>query len=216
MQQQNPYPIVEETLVVPHPATFEHIRQTERTPWMPSDDATQVKKSKEMSVMCCVAEIEVLDRYGEPISMMPAVIHKAWDVKKKKWQSDIACSELRPDRMMTERKSIGGNIPGLMDVRFGKAIAAYEAWLVKEGRDLPIVLLTDMVYPQAINMLIARNVKSIQALAALTDKELDDWRQHLLAHRFERMAGIVKKFREKAQERLARHGIGEAKPKKAA
>lgn len=204
---ENVSTIVEETATIPHPATFGEVKLLDRTQWMPSDDAIHLPKSKEMSVRCQIVEIEIYDDYGEVISAVPAVRHQAFNAKAKKWHTDLSVSELRADNYMTEKKSIGADIPGLKQ-RFGTAIAEYERWLVKEGRDLPIVLIADQVYPQAINALVWRGVKTVNALAALTDAELAVLRQALLAQKYERLSGLVEKFRDKARARLAALGVG--------
>ena len=144
--------------------------------------------------------------------------HQGWDTKQKKWQPDKAVSELRADRYMTEKKTEGDDVPGLKQ-RFGSAIAEYEQYLVKEGRELPIVLIADQVYPQAINALICLGVKTVQALASLTDAELNTLRVSLEKQKFVRMATLVAKFREKAQAKLAALGAkpaARAKPEKQA
>jgi hypothetical protein len=214
--------INEETLVVRHPATYTNVKIIDCTQWMPADDATPVKGSREMSVRCMIAEVVTYDDYDEPLSTVAAVKHQSYDAKKKKWHTDVAFSELLPDRLMTEHKQhVPGGIPGLKQ-RFGAAIAAYEAWLVKEGRDLPIVLIADEVYPQAINALICRGVRTVNALAVLTDTELATLRAALEAMKLPRMAGLVEKFRDKARAKLVRLGvtpaaeIGSGRPKKAA
>lgn len=203
-------PIPEETLVVPHPATFGAVKVMDRTDWRPADDATPVPKSREMSVRCRIVEVEILDDYGEVMSCAPAVKHQSFDAKAKKWHTDVSVSELRADRFMTEKKQ-NGDIPGLKQ-RFGAAIAEYEAWLIKEGRDLPIVLIADQVYPQAINALICRGVKTVNALASLSDAELAVIKTALEKQRFDRMAGLVAKFRDKALAKLRGLGGGEADP----
>lgn len=203
--------IVEELGNAPHPATFGAVRLFDRTQWMPSDDAIRVPKSTEMSVRCQIVEIEIHDDYGEVVSCVPAVRHQAFNAKQKKWHTDVSVSELRAGHFMTEKKSIGANIIGLKQ-RFGTAIAEYERWLVKEGRDLPIVLLADQVYPQAINMLRARGVLTVNALAGQTDAELAVLRQALLAQKYERLSGLVEKFRDKARGRLAALGVKPAAP----
>lgn len=209
-------PIPEETLVVPHPSTFGEVKVLERTQWRWADDATPVPKTngKVMSVRCRMVEIVTLDDYGEEMSCAPAVQHQGYDVKAKKWQTDLAVSELRADRYMTEKKQ-NGDIPGLKQ-RFGSAIAEYQQWLVKEGRDLPIVLIADEVYPQAINALICRGVKTVQQLANLSDGELGALKTALEKQKFDRMASLVAKFREKAQMRLRALGIDAGTRKAAA
>jgi hypothetical protein len=199
--------VIEETLVVRHPATYAKVVIIDRTTWMPSDDATPVKGSKEPSVHCLIAEVITYDDYDEPISMVPAVKHQSYDGKKKKWHTDVAYSELLPDRYMTEHKShMPDGIPGLKQ-RFGKAIALYEAWLVKEGRELPIVLIADEVYPQAVNAMICRGVRTVNALAALTDAELGVLRTALEGMKLPRIASLTEKFRDKARAKLTRLGV---------
>jgi hypothetical protein len=204
---QSTAPVFEETLVVPHPATFGEVKVIDRTPWRLSDDPRDPNPKSKAKVQCRVVEIETYDDYGEVISSVPAIKHQGYDTKAKKWHTDLAVSELRADRYMTEKKADGNDVPGLKQ-RFASAIAEYEQYLVKEGRDLHIVLLADQVYPEAINALICRGVKTVNALATLSDAELGEIKAALERSKFTRMAGLVTKFREKAQGKLKALGVG--------
>ncbi len=211
---QSTAPVFEETLVVPHPATFGEVKVIERTPWRLSDDPKDSNPKSRAKVQCRIVEIETYDDYGEVMSSAPAVMHQGFDTKQKKWHTDKAVSELRADRYMTEKKADGNHVPGLKQ-RFATAIGEYEQYLVKEGRDLPIVLIADEIYPEAINALICRGVKTVQALAVLSDKDLGVLRLSLERSKFVRMAALVNKFRDKANAKLRGFGIdpdGEARP----
>lgn len=205
MDQSNS-PVFEETLVVPHPATYGEVKILDRTPWRLSDDLRDPNPKNKAKVQCRIVEIEVYDDYGEVMSSAPAVMHQGFDTKQKKWHADKAVSELRADRYMTEKKADGNHIPGLKQ-RFASSIAEYEQYLVKEGRDLPVVLIADEVYPEAINMLICRGVRTVNALAALSDGELGELKAALERSKFVRMAGLVPKFRDKARGKLRRLGV---------
>lgn len=199
----------------PHPSTYAKVEVREITPWIPTDDATQVPKSKEMSTVCCMAEEIVFDEYDGELSVRPIVKHKFYDAKQKRWDRDVATTELNAERYLTVRTPTAV-IPGIMD-RFGASIRAYEAALAKEGRSLPIVLLADKVYPAAINACESLQISSINALATADKAVLTKLENHLRKSGHSRYAEQVKRFQEVAQARLDSLGVSyEGKGKKAA
>lgn len=193
----------------PHPATFAKVEVRELTPWIPTDDATPVPKSKEMSTLCCMAEEIVYDVYDGEVSVKPIVKHKFYNSKEKKWDRDIATTELSAERYLTIRTQTA-TIPGIKD-RFGTAINAYERRLANEGRSLPIVLLADKVYPSVINACECVQINSVNALANANKATIDKLEGYLRKVGQSRMADNVKTFIERARERLASLGIDTAK-----
>jgi hypothetical protein len=199
----------------PHPSSFAKVEVREMTDWIPTNDAKPVPKSDAVSTMCCMAEEIVYDGYGGEVSVKPIVKHKFYDEKQKRWDRDIATSELNADRFMTVRTPTAV-IPGLKD-RFGKAIADYEKRLARDGRSLPIVLLADNVYPAAIAACESLQISTVNALASADKPLLSKLEGHLRKSGHQRMADQVKRFQEVAQARLESLGVSyEGKGKKAA
>jgi hypothetical protein len=197
----------------PHPSTFAKVEVREMTPWMPADDAKPVPKSKEMSVRCCMAEEVVYDSYDGEVSVKPIVKHQFYSEKNKRWDRDVATTELSADRYLTARTQTAV-ITGIKD-RFGSSIAQYERVLAKEGRPLPIVLLADKVYPAVINACESVQVASIQAFAAADKPTLAKIDAFLRKYGRFKEADNLKMAQDKAKERLASLGI-EVGSKKAA
>ncbi len=200
----------------PHPATYAKVEVRELTPWIPTDDATRVPKSNEMSTRCCMAEEVIYDSYDGELSVKPIVKHQFYDAKKKKWDKDVATTELNAERYMQTRTQTAV-IPGIKD-RFGSSIDAYEKRLVREGRPLPIVLLSDKVYPATINACEAIQISSINALASADKPTLGKLEGYLRKNGQGRMADQVKRFQELACARLDSRGVSYdgKSPKKAA
>lgn len=193
----------------PHPATYAKVEIRDHTPWMPADDAKPVPKSSEMSVRCCLAEEVISDTYGMEISVKPIVKHQFYSEKNKRWDRDIATTELTADRYMTMRTQTAV-ITGTKD-RFGKAIDAYERKLADEGRALPIVLLADKVYPAVINACEAVGIASIQAFATADKPTLAKLDGFLRKAGRIREADGMKTFVDRAKERLVSLGIETSK-----
>lgn len=197
----------------PHPSTFAKVEVREVTPWIAADDAKPVPKSKEMSVRCCMAEEVVYDSYDGEVSVKPIVKHQFYSEKNKRWDRDVATTELSADRYLTMRTQTAV-ITGIKD-RFGTSIANYERVLAKEGRPLPIVLLADKVYPAVINACESVQVASIQAFAAADKPTLAKIDAFLRKYGRYKEADNLKMAQDKAKERLASLGI-EVGSKKAA
>lgn len=197
----------------PHPSTFAKVEVREMTPWMPADDAKPVPKSKEMSVRCCMAEEVVYDSYDGEVSVKPIVKHQFYSEKNKRWDRDVATTELSADRYLTARTQTAV-ITGIKD-RFGSSIAHYECVLAEKGRPLPIVLLADKVYPAVINACESVQVASIQAFAAADKPTLAKIDAFLRKYGRFKEADNLKTAQDKAKERLASLGI-EVGSKKAA
>jgi hypothetical protein len=204
----------------PHPATYANVEVREMTSWVPTDDAKPVPKSKEMSTICCVAEEIIYDSYEGQLSLKPIVKHKFYADKLKRWDKDVATTELTADRYMTVRTQTA-TIVGIKD-RFGTAIDVYEKRLVKDGRPLPIVLLADKVYPAAINACESMGIASIEALATADKPLISKLEAYLTRTGQSRIASQVRRFQELAQTRLDNLGVvyekpeGKSAPKKAA
>ncbi len=200
----------------PHPATYAKVEVREMTAWVPTNDAKPVPKSSEMSTKCCVAEEIIYDSYDGELSLKPIVKHKFYDAKQKRWDKDVATTELSADRYMTVRTQTA-TIVGIKD-RFGTAIDAYEKRLAKDGRPLPIVLLADKVYPAAVNACESIGIASIEALATADKQTVAKLEEYLKKSGQARIAAQVKRFQELACARLEALGVAyESKsPKKAA
>ena len=190
---------------VPHPSTYAKVEIREMTDWMYSDDAQPVPKSTEKSVKCCVAEEIIYDDYDMVKSCMPFVRHRYYDEKQKKWSSDIASSVLKAGNYLNNRTQ-DRVTPGLKD-RFGTAIAAYQNRLVRDGRDLPLVLLSDKVYPQVIDACECKEITSINALAGATKATINKVKQYLRQIGQTRMAENIEHFQEIAKSRLDELGV---------
>lgn len=200
-------PVLEQPIDIdaPHPSTFAKVEIREITEWMPTDDAKPVPKSNEMSTKCCVAEEVIFDSYEMEQSVRPVVLHKFYDAKQKKWNRDVASTELAADRYITVRTQTAV-IPGIKD-RFGKAIDAYERRLAREGRPLPIVLLADKVYPAVINACECVQINTINAFAAADKAIIAKLDAYLRKIGQSRLADNLKAFQDRAKERLASLGI---------
>lgn len=189
----------------PHPATYAKVEVRDITDWVPSDDAKPVPKSKEMSVRCRMAEEIIFDAYDGEVSVKPIVKHQFYDEKQKRWNNDIATTELTADRYLTVRTQTA-NIPGTKD-RFGTAIDAYERRLVRDGRALPVVLLADKVYPVVINACESLQIDSIEALASADKPTLGKLEGYLRKNGQGRMADQLKRFQDIAKGRLEALGV---------
>jgi hypothetical protein len=200
-------PVLEQIpdLDAPHPSTFAKVELREITPWIPADDAKQVPKSTEMSVRCCVAEEIIYDSYDMEQSTRPVVKHQFYSEKQKRWDRDIAVTELTADRYMTIRTQTAV-IPGIYD-RFGSAIRTYERKLADDGRSIPVVLLADKVYPAVINACESVGITSVQAFAAADKPTLAKLEGFLRKVGHARHADNIKTFVERAKERLASLGV---------
>ncbi len=205
-------PHLEQIADVPHPATFAKVIIDQMTDWMPTDDATPVPKSKEMSVRCCVAEQVIVDDYEMEQSRSAMVMHQFYSAKNKRWDNDVATTAIRPSNFMTTRTQ-DRVTPGTKD-RFGTALAAYEKRLVRDERPLPIALAADKIYPVVINACICCEVGTVNALAFADKPTIGKIEGHLRKHGQQRMADNMKRFQEIAREKL--EGLGVSSPKKAA
>jgi hypothetical protein len=202
-------PALEQTseMDAPHPSTFAKVIIEQMTDWMPSNDATKVPKSNEISVKCCVAEQVIYDDYDMEKSRTPFISHMFYDEKQKKWNADRASSALKASNYLTTRTQ-DRVTPGLKD-RFGNAIDAYEKRLVRDGRALPIVLLSDKVYPQVINACECLDISTVNALASADKALLKKLETHLRGTGQIRMADNLPRFVALAKEKLASLGANE-------
>jgi hypothetical protein len=203
---------VAETLAdidAPHPATFAKVEIRDITDWMPTDDAKPVPKSSEMSTRCRMAEEIIYDAYDGEVSVKPIVKHQFYDEKQKRWNSDIATTELTADRYLTVRTQTA-NIPGTKD-RFGRSIDAYERKLASEGRPLPVVLLADKIYPAVINACESLQIASVEALANADKATIAKLDGYLRKSGNTRMADQIKRFQDIAKARLESLGLASSK-----
>ncbi len=209
-------PALEQIQDVPHPSTFAKVVIDQITDWMPSDDATPVPKSKEMTVRCCVAEQVVIDDYEMEQSRIPMIMHQFYSVKDKRWNADVATTAIRPSNYITTRTQ-DRVTPGTKD-RFGTVLGVYERKLAKEGRPLPIALVSDKIYPVVVNACICCEVHTVNALATADKPTLGKIEGYLRKHGQNRMADNMKRFQEIAREKLEGLGvtIEDPKSKKAA
>lgn len=197
----------------PHPSTYAKVEVREMTSWIPTDDAKPVPKSKEMSTRCCMAEEVIYDQYDGEVSVKPIVKHQFYSQKMKRWDRDVATTELSADRYLTVRTQTAV-IPGMFD-RFKSSINAYERKLAADGRPLPVVLLADKVYPAVINACEALQVSTVQALAGADKPTLAKLEAFLRKSGQNRYADNLKTFVDKAKERLASLGIDNGSKKAA-
>lgn len=203
-------PRLEEIQGKPHPSTIKEIRVREMTPWMYCDDAKPVPKSVsgEKDTQCQVAEELHFDQYGMEIALKPIVRHKFYDSKQKKWNGDIAVSLISPQNFLTEATTMG-TILGLKD-RFGTAIAAYEKKLAgdpERAGSIPLVLMSDRIYPAVINACTCKDVTTINAFANADKPTLANVEIYLRQNGQIRMADNLKKFQEIAKQKLIDLGI---------
>lgn len=207
-------PHLEQIADVPHPSTFAKVVIDQITDWMPSDDATPIPKSKEMSVRCCVAEQVIIDDYEMEQTRTPMIMHQFYSAKDKRWNADVATSAIRASNYMTVRTQ-DRVTPGLKD-RFGTAIAAYEKRLVRDSRPLPIALAADKIYPVVVNACICCEVDTVNALALADRATLGKVEGHLRKFGQQKMADNMKRFQEIARAKLESLGVAfeDTKPAK--
>ena len=163
---------------------------------------------------CCVAEQDTLDEYGTVVDTKPIILHKFYDDKQKRWNNDIAVSEIRAQGYMA-KKTLNGTRPGLKD-RFGTAISQYLILLAKQGRDIPIAFLADRVYPEVLNAFYANGVRTVQALATLDEEEQRKAETWFDRANLRGMSDRIGEFVSKAQAMLLDLGATERPKRKAA
>lgn len=176
------------------------------TAWRAADDSNK-NPMGQVYVEVRISEIDELDAYDTVIRTTPIIEHRFYDDKKKKIDPDIATTPIAPELMLDQHDNQGRLVrPGLA-TRFKSALNEYETVLQKTGRDLPLNMLGDMMYPDLILMLRTLGIVTAQAFVAMDEDGLEKVRAALTKDGNGALAPRVKDFQLRTAKRLRDGGF---------
>jgi hypothetical protein len=176
------------------------------TAWRPADDSNKNQQGL-VYVECRMAEVEELDAYDGVLRMYPVIEHRFYDDKKKKTDPDIATTPIAPELMLDQHDNQGRLVRSGLKTRFASVLAEYETYLLREGRDLPLNMLGDVMYADLILMLRTFGITTAQAFVAMDDEALKAVGAALVKDGNGALAPRVKDFQRRTEDRLRTGGF---------
>lgn len=181
-----------ETLDVPHPADIKDVRITPLTAvW--HNSALDIDRDRQDNgdwrsdiVKGRLVEVIRLDPYGEPLGDPQLVLEHKY-VHPTRQSKDVSTTVVKPNniRMLKER------FPGVF--------AEYETKLLRERKDVPLVML-DSVPPEVIQLVFTMGARTVKDFAAFDGDQIDELLSKMLAQKLNSRTNYLPDYLARARE----------------
>lgn len=181
-----------ETLDVPHPSDIKNVREVPLTDWYFSMLKPDSRKDDDGDrhhdvVSGRICEITHIDEFGEPLGQSKLVLQHKYGTAQRQ-SKDVSVTAIKP------------NVIRDLKTRFPKAFDELEMKLLREGADLPIVLL-DNVPPEVVQVIMTMSIRTIRQFAEFDETQIETLLGKLHHHKMAARANFVLDYLQRAKER---------------
>lgn len=181
-----------ETIDVPHPTEIKDVRVVPlNADWhnsaLKADSEKDDDGDRQFNIVKGrICEITHMDEYGEPLGEARLILQHKYGTPTRQ-SKDISATAIKPDVVRS------------LKARFPTAFAEMETKLLREGRELPIVLL-DNVPPEVVQVIYAMGIRTVRQFAefdeAQTEALVAKLQQFKMASRVNYVPDYLKRARD--------------------
>ncbi len=180
-----------ETLDVPHPCDVKHVKTTELTGWHSSVLKSDREKQEDGDwnndvVKGRIVENVQSDEWGEPIGEPRLLVQHRYGTPARQ-SKDISATALKPFEIRKLKE------------RFPGAFAEFETKILRERREIPLVLL-DSVPPEVVQVIYTMGVRTVRQFADFTEEQMAELQAKLLSHKMAARATYLVDYLQRAKE----------------